>query len=249
MINYCLVFGLFVLLILLILLITNLDGHKRQQVGGAVQRCNYNINAKPCFYGSIYFQNCDGKFLTINKPYNRLIWQAIPTSNCCFLLRQPLFSIEPQPDPDIDQKYFCSIESNRFPNYFLRSNQKGELSLESAADMAIRHLERNDFIFQLEKGLNGLFNSITLRPVSPIYGNACFYDDGIGMRFTPKKCAGGDDFKNKASFHIGVNYEDYDWWWKHLSLFRYDQLNANYGGKLLGDSMSQSLNGAMWSKR
>ena len=131
MINYFLIFGCFALLILLTTSFYKINQKPIQQdhqakgsliledfLAKQLIKCGYNTNTKPCFYGSIYFQNCDGKYLNANKPYNRLEWGLIPSSKSCFLLRKPLFDIEPDLHPDVDKKYFCSIESNRFPNYF-----------------------------------------------------------------------------------------------------------------------------------
>jgi hypothetical protein len=243
--NSLLVFGCFAL----VLLLHSIASQWVDQSAGAPgttaapppreEPCDYNRNTRPCFYGSIFFQNCQGELLTAPKPYHRLEWQVVPTSKACFLLRKPLFPIEPQPTPELDEKYYCSIESTRFPGYFLRSDQKGEVILEKATNMAIQHMERNDFIFQIEKGLSGAFQTVTIRPVNPIYGNACFYDDGTGIKFTPKECAVE---KRKATFYIGMGLRDYDWWWKRYSLFHYDNINSNYMGNLLGDSLTQSLN-------
>jgi len=198
-----------------------------QLQGGAIPKCNYNLEGQKCFYGSIFFQNCAGNYLTVMKPSQRLEWRRAAESKSCFWLRKPLSG-----EQFFDGRYLCSIESTVYPEHYWRINDRGELVMDPKSGKT----KVDEFTFLIDRGVNGVFHTVSIRRLD----GSCLFDDGKGIGASKKNCGIDDESKNSASFYIGQGLDDYDWWFKKYSLFNYNTLTPSYPVQAFGDSIAVS---------
>lgn len=156
--------------------------------------CKYTYNYGGCEEGSIYIQNCNGKYLVADSSQETPSWTATPSPACCFRLVPPIFQ-------GVYPSNSYSIESTALQSYYLRHS--GYVTRLSSTTPDEKH--REEFVFQVVPGINGQSGTITIKPVQDQLKNSCFYSDASIMKFKKCYCPQNDElFANTASFNTGV---------------------------------------------
>lgn len=195
--------------LIVIILLGNYD-----QLGGAelTDTCGYTYFKKaetPYCPNSIFFQNCNGLFLIVDKPNSMVQWTTQLNPKSCFIIKSPIFDVTTKIDNgNYKQIHVCSIESAYYHGSYLRVYQN-KIVLDTPDNT--ESLDHKDFVFQIEKGLNDKMRTVSLRPVHRKYGYPCIFDNDEGLVYNEQECKAD---KNTASFYIGPSVTPFDWWWK-----------------------------------
>lgn len=213
----------------LLLILTWLESSLTQS-GGA---CQYQMKIRPCFYGNIFIQNCEGQFLTITNPSQRLLWVKNPTVNCCFKLKDPLFKLHKLFYTIDNDKYYCSIQSIMYPNLYVRPDKDGKLILEDVRYLNRLNRESSVYTFVLSKGLNDIYPTVSIKSID--YDNY-YIDDGNGLMISKSPIV-----KDKMSFYLGEQLSIFSKWWSNDSLFYYPLTYKKIDNNLTGATMATIL--------
>jgi hypothetical protein len=161
-------------------------------------KCHYLNTGFTCKANSIYFQNCQGKFLAADPSIKGGTVHFVdkPDESCCFEIGAPLY--------DIRLTKAHSIQSVKFPGHYLR-HQGRVLKLQLPIPENRPYHSKLDYLFRLSIPPHEVNRKTVayLLPVQASFRGSCFYSDGETVRFRPGDCHPNDFFKQNATFYVG----------------------------------------------